>query len=1369
MTAQPVSIALPEPCRTRWQPLRVGLVELYYYDCEEFWFRDGHLLLRGNNGTGKSKVLSLTLPFLLDANLGSGRIEPDGDRGKSMEWNLLMGRHDRRTGYAWIEFGRVDESGAQAYLTLGCGLHAIAGRKKVDSWYFITEQRVGEDLWLIGPDRVVLGHERLVDKLAGRGQLFPTAYEYRRAVDQRLFRMGEERYGSLMDTLIMLRQPQLSRQPNETNLSNALTESLAPLPQATLEDVAEAMTQLDEYQDALASQEALKAAVSGFGRKYRVYSRIQARRQAKVLRQAQTEFDNASHVLIKARSGHAAAEAAVTDLEARQERVDLELGSDRAALDELRKGPVMQEAGRLQSAKQTAEEHAQAFASAIERLEDAKRQLTYERTQAANRRAEASQVRTKLEKSSDDGMLQADAVGLKAEHIELVNKLEPLAELVGWSKPQFDRLAASFREAVDRRWEHIGRIRTCIGRLGEAAVKRDQCESARQDRVATMESALERARAADAKVQEASNTLMLLWTEFARSLSVMRFDPAAASLDELSIWVESLAGVNPMNEPVALAQQISVNELASQEAALDQQLDGLCAESKVLNDEHLRLEMGEQLTPPVPYTRGADARTGVQGAPFWQLVDFRHDVPHRARGLLEAALESSGLLDAWVTTSGKVLEPDTPDLRLIGRSARQCSLRDWLVPAQQEFVAASVIEEILESVECGVEDSFEAEAWISPEGRFRLGPATGAYQKPDAQFIGFAAREASRKKRLEEIAKQLSALDLQTKETDRKLKDIRERQVILAKEVARIPGDGELRDAHARFSAEETNRREAQERLASADAQWSAAAQAWRTTLDILTQDAHDLGLPAEQAALDAYGGGLGGYVQCTAEIVFGARECARAQSDAAVQEDREIAAQRGEQRGLEEHQRMLRLAHESAARRDEIIATVGIAVEALMKRVSEKETAVKTGEKSSRSTGEALSRATEARGASKANFDNAQSALEGRQVHRQHSVDKLKAFASTGLLSIAIPDLAIPDLGAPWTIEPALSTARRIEQVLADVSAEDKDWERVQNDLSRDFSELTRTMSAQGHQAQADLNDYGMIVHIVYQNRPERPDILEERLDSEIAQRREVLTAKERTILENHLQAEVAASLQRLLQDAERRVRTINAELDRRPTSTGVRFRLDWQPLPEGQEGAPVGLAAARSRLLKTSADAWSVEDRRQVGEFLQNRIRFERSRDDGVALIDHLSRAMDYRRWHQFRVKRFQDGQWRPLSGPASSGERALGLTVPLFAAASSHYATGEYVDAPRLVLLDEAFAGIDDEARAHCMALIREFDLDFVMTSEREWGCYAELPGLAICNLVRREGIDAVFVSRWTWDGNARQEEADPSRRFPEAAAV
>jgi hypothetical protein len=210
------------------------------------------------------------------------------------------------------------------------------------------------------------------------------------------------------------------------------------------------------------------------------------------------------------------------------------------------------------------------------------------------------------------------------------------------------------------------------------------------------------------------------------------------------------------------------------------------------------------------------------------------------------------------------------------------------------------------------------------------------------------------------------------------------------------------------------------------------------------------------------------------------------------------------------------------------------------------------------------------------------------------------------------------------------------------------------------------------------------------------------------------------------------------------------------------------WQPRAEDADGGVAGLAEARKRLLKTSADAWSMEDRRQVGEFLQHRIAAESAREEQVSMFDSLSRALDYRRWHRFSVQRYQDGQWRPLAGPASSGERALGLTVPLFAACSSHYESADK-RAPRLVLLDEAFAGIDDEARANCMALIREFDLDFIMTSEREWGCYPELPGLAICQLVRREGVDAVYVSRWSWNGQVRTALETSVQRFPDEAAV
>ncbi|MCO5121362.1 MAG: hypothetical protein M9951_17255 [Burkholderiaceae bacterium] len=91
----------------------------------------------------------------------------------------------------------------------------------------------------------------------------------------------------------------------------------------------------------------------------------------------------------------------------------------------------------------------------------------------------------------------------------------------------------------------------------------------------------------------------------------------------------------------------------------------------------------------------------------------------------------------------------------------------------------------------------------------------------------------------------------------------------------------------------------------------------------------------------------------------------------------------------------------------------------------------------------------------------------------------------------------------------------------------------------------------------------------------------------------------------------------------ADDRVGTINEELRKRPTSTGVRYRLKWEPL-SADDGAPAGFDIARERLLNTSADLWSAEDRRAVGTMLQERITAERARadaDTGTATLRNSS----------------------------------------------------------------------------------------------------------------------------------------------------
>ncbi|MDE2158057.1 MAG: TIGR02680 family protein, partial [Burkholderiales bacterium] len=372
---------LPAPTRRRWQPLRLGLVELYRYDSEEFWFRDGHLLLRGNNGTGKSKVLSLTLPLLFDAQMRSARVEPDGDPGKKMAWNLLQGgAYERRTGYSWIEFGRLDDDGRPLFVTLGVGLHAVAARSAVEAWYFVVDgtHRIGRDFWLMSAQRVVHGRERLREALLGIGQVYETAQTYRGAVDERLFQLGPARYGALMDTLIQLRQPQLSRRPDEAALSAALTEALPPLPQDLLADVAEALTQLEEDRRQLEQTRALLAAVRRFEQRYALYAGIASRRQARALRQAQTEFDQASRARNEAQAGLALERQAEAEAGVRRQRAELMLAGARARLDALRDDPLNKAANQLEMAQTDARRREEAArlarADALRAAEQAQRE-----------------------------------------------------------------------------------------------------------------------------------------------------------------------------------------------------------------------------------------------------------------------------------------------------------------------------------------------------------------------------------------------------------------------------------------------------------------------------------------------------------------------------------------------------------------------------------------------------------------------------------------------------------------------------------------------------------------------------------------------------------------------------------------------------------------------------------------------------------------------------------------------------------------------------------------------------------------------------------------------------------------------------------
>ena len=182
------------------------------------------------------------------------------------------------------------------------------------------------------------------------------ARDYRRAVDERLFGLGDVRYGALIDLLIKIRAPQLSKRPDERGLSDALTGALPPLDQALIADVAEAFRALEEDGEQLAAMVEARDASERYLTTYRAYARMATRRRAAPVRQAQTVFDRVSRELGEAEEQHARAQA---ELAQARETLDA-LRAERTRLDARRQAlqddPAARSARELHRAAEEAEQ-----------------------------------------------------------------------------------------------------------------------------------------------------------------------------------------------------------------------------------------------------------------------------------------------------------------------------------------------------------------------------------------------------------------------------------------------------------------------------------------------------------------------------------------------------------------------------------------------------------------------------------------------------------------------------------------------------------------------------------------------------------------------------------------------------------------------------------------------------------------------------------------------------------------------------------------------------------------------------------------------------------------------------------------------------
>ena len=116
--------------KDRFKMNRIGFVNFWLYDEEEFEFVDGKLLLRGQNASGKSITTQSFIPFIWTVTVRRAGWIPLGPA--TGEWNII----------SWGKKGRMNPQDIYFWNSKKRGRKNIAplpldrGQKKENPWTF---------------------------------------------------------------------------------------------------------------------------------------------------------------------------------------------------------------------------------------------------------------------------------------------------------------------------------------------------------------------------------------------------------------------------------------------------------------------------------------------------------------------------------------------------------------------------------------------------------------------------------------------------------------------------------------------------------------------------------------------------------------------------------------------------------------------------------------------------------------------------------------------------------------------------------------------------------------------------------------------------------------------------------------------------------------------------------------------------------------------------------------------------------------------------------------------------------------------------------------------------------------------------------
>ncbi len=1343
----------------RFRITKIGLLNFWLYDEEEYDFYGGKLILRGTNGSGKSVTMQSFIPLILDGNKSPDRLDPFGSKERKIE-DYIIGdsesfQKEEATSYLYMETYNKEEN---KYITIGLGFRGRKGRP-VESWGFSLKdgKRIGKDFFLYKDpaNKIPLSKNELKSRLGTINEFTDTIKDYKSMVNRLLFGFPNlDTYDEFIKLLLQLRSNKLSKDYKPTNLVNVLNTVLQPLTENDLRPLSEAIEQMNKTKEQVETLEKNAKVLKDFLKIYKNYNEIILITKARNYKEINIEYKKL--------------EETISNLEKEINIIKEKLSSKNTRFNKILNDISINEENKRQLDNKDLKQKIESLTTINENIKSLEEKIKKLSISIDNKEEEKLKLNTiineldndifKLKKEIDESCLDLKSLSEDSYFDEIVFFVDELTENINSTK-SFESIFMSLRN-------YSTKINILISLLDEEQQIMLESESIRveYEKLSNTYKDLEKLIANQDKNLKES---IMAWEEdFINKLNNNKY----LKLDDIT----KKQIFNLMNEYThsnyEKAKDIYneyarglINKNTRNILTLENKKSLKQTELLNIEEKYKLLELSNDIELPSinEQTDKILKENNIENIPLYKCIEFKNNIDDKIKNNIESSLLDLNILNAKIINEkdlDKVLSLNKELLYLTKTTKKKNNILKYfnIKIDSNSNIKEEYIKSILECISIDENDILA----IGINGLSKV-DVINSIADPDYKqsYIGYLKRVELREKELKSLENKILEIKKEIFTIDNLIKENNNKIDIIKIELTNIPSDDmiikiidKIKELNIELNYNDKRQKELESTINIID-------NKLKKVKEKITQNKQGMYIPLN----------LSSYKEVSNIII-----------------------------SIKEILHNLRNIHNSYLNKvdmnknnHERLESVIEDIEYLIAEKDEKDKSLKVNITARNTINELLE--------TKEYKDQKEKLLEieNNLINYYKEKDKLIKEISSLEKDIEYNNNTLIELTTEKVSkEKKLNVYKEIflrEYKLKYVYHEeiidiDKTIKRIIKDGSsrKEISlndALSKFYSSYNHYS-LELNDYSLRNIIlfddydisdenlrkIYENNT-RADIstmyqgiklnlieLYDKLESDIEDNKDLISKQDRHLFEDILLNTVGEKIRKRIESSNEWVLKINNIMAKMQENSALSFKLVWKSISADNEGEIDTKELVR--ILKMDPKLLKESDAEKLTNHFRSKIKKaeELYQDSFISFYKIIEEVLDYRSWFTFQLlyqrkgmnfKELTDKTFSKFSG----GERAKSMYIPLFASVYAKLNLARN-NSLRIIALDEAFAGVDEDNIREMFGILKYLDIDFIINSQVLWGDYDTIDDLSICELIRPQNSSVVTVERYRWNGQYKE---------------